>query len=148
VIVLDTNVVSRLVQLIHPHHSLARDAIKQLHSEGNILGLTTTSIYELYFIFTKPSLGFGFTNASARGELANIRRQFQLVPEQPGTLDLWQSLVAKYNLGNRVVFDARIAATMLDHGYRQLLTFNDRDFSRFAELEVLNPFDVLVKPRL
>ena len=147
-IVLDTNVASRLVQLTHPHHPYAYRAIAQLRSQDEIFGLTATSIYELYFIFTKPSMGFGFTISQAINTLDNIRHRFQLVPEQPSTLEVWQMLVTKYMLGNRLVFDARIAATMVDRGYRRLLTFNDRDFTRFEELEVLNPFDVLGVPRV
>jgi hypothetical protein len=35
---------------------------------------------------------------------------------------------------------------MVERGIPKLLTFNDSHFARYAEIEVLNPFDVLGVP--
>jgi hypothetical protein len=37
---------------------------------------------------------------------------------------------------------------MLQHRVEKMLTLNDADFRQFGEIEALNPFDVLAKPRL
>ena len=51
-------------------------------------------------------------------------------------LKLWRDVA----VGGRQVHDANIVATMLAHGERRLLTFNDGDFVRFApRIEVVRP---------
>ena len=43
-------------------------------------------------------------------------------------------------MGGKQVHDANIVATMLAYGERRLLTFNIRDFRRFAaHIEVVDP---------
>ena len=38
--------------------------------------------------------------------------------------------------------DARLVATMLVHGVTDLLTLNDRDFSRYVGIRAVHPRDV------
>jgi predicted nucleic acid-binding protein len=37
------------------------------------------------------------------------------------------------------VHDARLAASMMVHGVRRILTFNARDFTRFTAIEAVDP---------
>jgi len=37
------------------------------------------------------------------------------------------------------VHDARLAAAMRVHGVKRILTFNDRDFARYADMEAIHP---------
>jgi predicted nucleic acid-binding protein len=49
-------------------------------------------------------------------------------------------LSRRYSFGGRQVHDANVVATMLAHGERRLLTFNEADFRRFTPLiEVITP---------
>ena len=49
-------------------------------------------------------------------------------------------LSRRYSLGGRQVHDANVVATMLAHGERRLLTFNEADFRRFAAvIEIVTP---------
>jgi hypothetical protein len=45
-------------------------------------------------------------------------------------------------------YDTKLVATMVVHRVPQLLTFNDADFVQFAEIAVLNPFDVIGTTRV
>ena len=40
----------------------------------------------------------------------------------------------RYSFARRQVHDANLIATMLAHGEHRILTFNDADFRRFADL--------------
>ena len=44
------------------------------------------------------------------------------------------NLCPHFSFGGRQVHDANIVATMLAHGERRLLTFNEADFRRFDSL--------------
>ena len=43
------------------------------------------------------------------------------------------ALFREFPIGGKQIHDANIAATMLAHGERRLLTFNAKDFRRFGE---------------
>ena len=49
----------------------------------------------------------------------------------------------KYGVTGKSTHDARLAALMVERGIPKLLTFNDSHFTRYTEIEVLNPFAVL-----
>jgi predicted nucleic acid-binding protein len=49
------------------------------------------------------------------------------------------SVMEKAGVSGNLIHDAHIAALCIEHGISELIT-GDRDFSRFAELAVINPF--------
>ena len=59
----------------------------------------------------------------------------------------WEGLVAKYAVQGKRAHDVRLVALMIQHRVPKLLTFNDADFRAVAEIQSLNPFDVLAIPR-
>jgi predicted nucleic acid-binding protein len=40
------------------------------------------------------------------------------------------------------VHDARLVAAMRVHGVKRILTFNERDFARYADVEAVHPRSV------
>ena len=145
-ICVDTNIAARLIQPAHRHYSAAVNALKHLAiDEGEEFSISAHSLYELFFVLTKPlaSNGFGYTAQQASVELVNVQGMFQLLAEDLGVFHAWSDLVTKYEITNRVCFDAKIVASMLENQVPRLLTFNDQDFTRFTEIATLNPFDAL-----
>lgn len=55
------------------------------------------------------------------------------------TLPLTLHLLKKYSVRRQKVFDAQLVATMLSNGVTRIYTFNQEDFSKFKEIEVLMP---------
>jgi predicted nucleic acid-binding protein len=51
----------------------------------------------------------------------------------------WIALARQYGISRSDIFDAQLAATMLEHGIRRIYTFNVQDFEGFEELEVIVP---------
>ncbi len=68
--------------------------------------------------------------ADARGLLA----KFNVAEDGSRVTDRLLQLLEQTSVGGKQVHDANIAATMLAHGIRRLLTFNVADFRRFAGL--------------
>ena len=64
---------------------------------------------------------------------------FRVLPEIP-LYDQWLSLVSNYRVSGKNVHDAQLVAAMVMHGVEQILTFNGADFTRYAEISVLDPF--------
>lgn len=63
---------------------------------------------------------------------------FKIYPKED-TLLRTIRLLKKYNLKRQRVFDAQLVATMLSNGLTRIYTFNQEDFFKFEEIEVLTP---------
>jgi len=55
------------------------------------------------------------------------------------TLPKTIELLGKYNLKRQIVFDAQLVATMLSNNVTRIYTYNQDDFLKFEEVEVLTP---------
>ena len=66
--------------------------------------------------------------------------RFSVFEDGPQVWDRFIELSRRYSFGGRQVHDANVVATMLAHGERRLLTFNEADFRRFTPLiEIVVP---------
>ncbi|HWB54332.1 MAG TPA: PIN domain-containing protein [Tepidisphaeraceae bacterium] len=147
-VLVDTNVLLRLIQIGHPHQKPALDAIAYLRlQEQEQLGTCTQALYEMYVVCTRPNSapnpGLGLTPLDALTQIETAQNQFPPQPEPRGLLTRWKDLVRSCNVVGKAAHDARIAALMMEQEIEKLLTFNDSDFVRFPDIQVLNPFDVL-----
>ena len=103
------------------------------------------SLYEMYVVCTRPAAqnGLGLSVAQAHPEVVRARTLFQLLPETGRVYQIWEGRVAKYAVTGKPAHDARLVALMIEHRVDRILTFNDQDLVRYAEVRPLNPFDVL-----
>lgn len=129
---------------------MAFDALQLLTlRDQEQFAIAPQSLYEMYVVCTRPAQanGFGMSATQAATELASARALFELLPETPQVYPAWEGLIAKYAVAGKPAHDVRLVALMIQHRVAKLLTFNEADFRRFAEIEPLNPFDVLAIPR-
>jgi predicted nucleic acid-binding protein len=149
-ILVDTNIPLRLIQMGHPHQAAALDALALLKSrDQEEFGIAPQSLYEMYVVCTRPLAqnGLGLTPAQGHHEIAQVRGLFQLLPETGQVYSTWEDLIARYGVSGKPAHDTRLVAIMLVSGINRILTFNDADFARYAEIKALNPFDLLALPR-
>ncbi len=148
-ILIDTNVLARAVDRSHIHYQAAADAISRLASQrSEILVISPQVIMEFYAAATRDVNKLGITAEGAFSEIERFKQEYPVMPDQPEILAEWEKLVQKYRPANRRVFDTRHVAFMLVHHIPKILTFNDKDFVQYTEIQVLNPFDVLSIPRI
>jgi predicted nucleic acid-binding protein len=105
-----------------------------------VLNLTAQNLLELWAAITRPvdENGLGFTSEQAAAEVDTLMRLFVLLPELP-LLQEWRRLVAAYRVSGKNTHDARLVAAMTVHGVSNILTFNTKDFTRYAEIVVVDP---------
>ncbi|HOB74809.1 MAG TPA: PIN domain-containing protein [Phycisphaerae bacterium] len=152
-ILVDANVLLRLIQIGHPHQQPALDAIALLRRRDREQFVTCSqALYEMYAVCTRsvdaPYPGLGLTPAAAMTQVEAAERQFGLEPEPISLLGRWKDIVVRYGVVGKSVHDARLVALMVERQIPKLLSFNDSHFTRYAEITVLNPFDVLRVPRV
>jgi len=150
-ILVDTNIPLRIAQISHPHRQPALDALQLLTvRDQEHFAIAPQSLYEMYVVCTRPASanGFGFSPEQARAEIAATRSLFEILPETAQVYPTWEGLIAKHAVLGKRAHDTRLVALMIEHRVPKLLTFNDAEFRRYAEIESLNPFDVLTISRI
>jgi len=90
---------------------------------------------------TRPQTwGKALTLTEAITDAAAFVRRFTVLEDGPLVWHQLMELSRQYSFGGRQVHDANVVATMLAHGERRLLTFNEADLRRFTALiEVVAP---------
>ena len=139
-VLVDTNILLRLLQPHHPHCGLAERALANLRSRNETLYLTAQNLVEFWTVVTRSpdGNGLGFTTEQTIAELTVLRHLFVVLPEQP-LLDEWERLVRMYRVSGRHTHDARLVAAMVLSDVRSILTFNIRDFAGYREITAIDP---------
>jgi len=65
--------------------------------------------------------------------------KLRLLPDSLSVHVQWRKLLVTYVVSGVQVHDARLAAAMRVHGVKRILTLNDRDFARYADIEAIHP---------
>jgi len=145
VILLDTNLLTRLTRTDHPHGSIARQAVQALLGRGERVVIVPQNLYEFWAVATRqpgppPSgqNGLGRTPAQASQWISFFRRRFTLLPDRPELPDRWHELVKTVGVTGFRSHDARLVAAMQCYGATRLLTFNGGDFRKLG-VTVIDP---------
>lgn len=147
-ILLDTNVLGRLVNPADPAHSLSLESIAVARQRGYRPAIVPQVVYEFWVIATRPAEqnGLGMSVSEVESDLAKCFEMFDLFRDERAIFDNWHALVLRYEVKGKQAHDARLAAAMMRHGIQYLLTFNEADFSRFEGITIVNPKTVETLP--
>ena len=126
-----------------PAHAVARAALNRAERSGEVLRINRQVIREYLAAATRPQAWSApLPMARALSDLSWMEEAFEVLEDGPQVMDLLARLCRDIPMGGKQVHDANIVATMLAYGERRLLTFNVRDFRRFAaHIEILDPAD-------
>lgn len=145
IVLCDTNILLRSIETDHPRFLETNEGIEKLIHDKHELVILFQNIAEFWNVCTRPKdkNGFGFSIDRATGVLESILGYFDILIESPETVGLWRELVITHQVKGVQVHDARLVAAMKMRGIRHILTYNGRDFSRYPDLTILTPADVL-----
>ena len=141
-IAVDTNILVFARRAETPFHAKARLLLEGLAQGDQPWALVWVCIYEFLRVVTHPRVFDPPTDLEAALEdLQSLLESPSLVllGEGPAHLAaMRQTLLSGRATGN-LVHDGHIAALLLENGVRELLTA-DRDFSRFPQIRIRDPF--------
>src|SRR5262245_49418475 len=130
-ILLDTNLLTRMTRSRDPQSSVARAAIQTLLGRGERLIVVPQNLYEFWAVATRTpgappagGNGLGMTPAQAGHWLRFFQRRFVLLPDRDNVSRLWLALVETYAVTGFRAHDVRLVAAMQSYGITRLLTFN------------------------
>ncbi|MCY3743838.1 MAG: type II toxin-antitoxin system VapC family toxin [Candidatus Poribacteria bacterium] len=142
----DTNVLLGFSFPADPRSPIVRAAIRELLANEHQLRTTSQNFAEFWNVSTRPTdrNGFGQTTVEADDLLQDLEKLFPLLPDSFTVYPVWRQLVVKYDVSGVQVHDARLAASMIAHNVKHILTFNVTDFQRYTDegIEVVNPAGV------
>jgi predicted nucleic acid-binding protein len=83
--------------------------------------------------------GYGLSPEDADRRATFFEEKLHLLPDSLAIHQEWRRLLVRYAISGVQVHDARLVAAMIVHGIKRILTFNDKDFARYSEIEALTP---------
>ena len=130
----DTNVLLRFSRIEDPRYQVSRDAVHKLEADGHQLQTTLQNFAEFWNVSTRSTErnGFGRTPVETDELLQDLEKAFSLLTDSPKVYPEWRRLVVNYDVSGVQVHDARLAASMIVHNVKHILTFNVTDFERYT----------------
>jgi predicted nucleic acid-binding protein len=140
-ILVDTNVLLRIVESGHPQHSLAVAAVDAIESAGHQICIVPQVVYEFWVVATRPVElnGLGLSAAEANSKVENIIATMRLLRDERSIFEIWNRLVADHSVIGKRAHDMRLIAAAIRHGISRFMTFNIADFANYDEIELVVP---------
>lgn len=129
----DTNIILRSADRLHPSSTRARDSMKILFRQGIRLCVAKQSLLEAWVVATRPR------NASAAGGLSKVKRLFHVLADTDSVYPEWERLALANQVVGKTAYHARLVPVMNTHSMRSTLTFNTDAFRRYREIVVVHP---------
>ena len=130
----DTNVFVAVRFAAAPGHAAARASLDRAGNGAEALRISRQVLREYLATVTRPqSWSNPLSMVAALHDIASLDAAFEVLEDGADVTAMLAALCHEVLVAGRQVHDANIAATMLAHGERRLLTFNTRDFRRYGE---------------
>lgn len=143
----DSNVLLRWVKPDDHDYPLVVSAIDAILQRGAILCYTSQNVAEFWNTCTRPldRNGYGLNPAETDRRARLFEESLRLLPDSLAVHQEWRKLLVTQNISGVQVHDARSIAAMRVHGVTRIPTFNQNDFSRYADIETVHPRTLAAK---
>src|SRR5580658_4537266 len=136
---LDSNILLRWVKPDHSDYPLVVSAIETILRRNGELCYTSQNVGEFWNTCTRPldRNGYALSPQEADRRAKFFEEKLRLLPDSLSVHAEWRNVLVKHGVSGVQVHDARLAAAMRVHRAKRILTFNDRDFARFTDIEAI-----------
>jgi len=137
----DSNILLRWVKPDHNDFPVVVSAIDAILKREAVLCYTSQNLGEFWNACTRPvdRNGYGLSPLEADYRAKLFEGRLRFLPDSLAVHEEWRKLLVTHAVSGVQVHDARLAAAMMVHGVKRILTFNDRDFARYSSLEAVHP---------
>jgi predicted nucleic acid-binding protein len=144
-VLLDSNILIRWLEPDNPDQVIVVAALDRLMLSNADLCYTSQNLGEFWNAMTRPANrnGYGLSPEEADIRAIEVEAGFRLLPDSPAVHKEWRRLLVDYRVSGVQVHDARLVAAMRVHGVKRILTFNTKDFARFAKIETVHPLQLV-----
>ena len=138
----DTNVLVHAEIRNSRFHDRARAVLAECAEGAAAWAIPWPCVYEFLRVVTHPKVYHPPVPIEvALGDIRSLLASPSLIllSETPRHSDVLDTVVRSSGVTGNLIHDAHIAALCVEHGVTELIT-GDRDFHRFKELAVVDPF--------
>src|ERR1035438_916113 len=137
----DSNILLRWVKPDHNDYPVILSAIESILRRDGILCYTSQNVAEFWNACTRPAdrNGYGLLPQEADQRARLFEPRLRLLEDNIAVHQEWRRLIVTHNVPGVRVHDARLVAAMTVHPAKCILTFNEKDFARFAGIEAIHP---------
>ncbi|OGG14038.1 hypothetical protein A3D77_00830 [Candidatus Gottesmanbacteria bacterium RIFCSPHIGHO2_02_FULL_39_11] len=133
----DSNILIYAINLSSPKQKQAKNFLEK---EGTSYFIAHQNILEVLRVITHPVFPHFMTISNALKTLEKIVAGMTIIEPLPITIDIAKDLMIKYQLSSNAIFDSYLVATMLSHEIYEIATDNQKDFAKFPQIKIINPF--------
>ncbi|MBU1071220.1 PIN domain-containing protein [Patescibacteria group bacterium] len=132
--VLDTNILVYLLNADSSQHNAAKNVIKQAQKENISLVITQQTIIELIQTLTKfYSVPLKTASQKTKQIIKSVNK---IIHPLPQTINTYLKL-CQQEVKPKSHFDLYLAATLITHKTKTLITNNPKDFNQIKQLKIL-----------
>jgi predicted nucleic acid-binding protein len=137
----DSNVLLRWVKPDHSDYAPIVIAIDAILRHDGVLCYTSQNVAEFWNACTRPAdrNGYGLSPLETDRRAKFFEGKLSLLPDGLAVHEEWRKLLVAYGVSGVQVRDARLVAAMHIHGVKRILTFNNKDFTRYTDIEAMHP---------
>lgn len=145
---IDSNVLLRWVKPDDRDYPMVVTAIDAILHNGAMLCYASQNVAEFWNTCTRPRdrNGYGLSPQEADRRCRFFEEKLRLLPDSLTVHREWRRLLVTHNVSGVQVHDARLVAVLRVHGVQRVLTFNDRDFARYPDIQAVHPRTLLSNP--
>jgi toxin-antitoxin system PIN domain toxin len=139
---LDTNVIVYAADEDSAFHAAARTLREKGLAENVSLCICPQVLCEFYAIVTDPRrVKSPISQREALSEMEKYYQAESILKIYPGPdiIQLTLDLLTRYETAKQEIFDLQLVATMLSNNVTRLYTYNQSDFIKFKEIEIICP---------
>lgn len=134
---IDSNILIYAVNEDSPKHKLSQ---KFLHYNRGKLSLSHQNILEAIRVLTHPKYSQPMNPKLAVDAVLSIAGASRIIIPNNMTQYIATEFIKLFKLAGNRIFDAYLAATALSNDINIIATDNTKDFKKFTELKIINPF--------
>jgi predicted nucleic acid-binding protein len=142
---IDSNVLLRWVKPDDRDYAVVVSAIDTILQRGGVLCYTSQTVAEFWNTCTRPvdRNGYALSTQEADRRARFFEEKLRLLGDSLLVHHEWRRLIVAHSVSGAQVHDARLVAAMRVHGVKRILTFNEKDFLRYHDIEAVHPQAIL-----
>jgi predicted nucleic acid-binding protein len=139
-VLVDTNVLIYATLEGDPRFTRSRELL--LARGGGERFVSVQNLAEMYPNLTGPKMEHPDPPSVARAKIESIASlpTLQVLPLTGDVQSIALELCEKHGITRQRYYDAQLAATMIAHGIRTLVTENTQDFKDITEIRTIDPY--------
>lgn len=137
----DSNVLLRWVKPNHRDYPLIVSAADAILRHDGVLCYTSQNVGEFWNACTRPvdRNGYGLSPQETDRLAKTFEEKLRLLPDSIAIHEEWRRTLVSHSVSGVQVHDARLVASMRVYSVKRILTFNDKDFARYTDIEAVHP---------